>query len=239
MNDVDRYIIQVVNQLFASPEESRRFAADLEAHFAAGLDRNESPSQVIERMGTPEAVAAAFNADRPLRYAGFWRRVIAFLGDIGVLICLALPALGFLLWICPTEQAEITFSAWQIGGLSLFALGVAGTMLFYFPVLEARFGKTVGKHLLRLRVLQESAAPITTGQAFLRRLSYYFDLLAPDALFIPFTPKRQRAMDIVARTVVVLEPGDTATWWRYVLCFLLVAAPLALFGLAALVLRGA
>ena len=71
MNDVDRYIRQVVNLLFASSEESRRFAADLEAHFAEGLERDENSAQVIERMGTPEAVAAAFNDDRPLRYAGF------------------------------------------------------------------------------------------------------------------------------------------------------------------------
>ena len=41
--------------------------------------------------------------------------------------------------------------------------------------------------------------------SFLRRLSYDFEIQPVDALFIPFTEKRQRAFDIVARTVVVHE----------------------------------
>jgi len=239
MNAADRYIHQVESHMFATAEESRRFAADLEAHFAEAASRNESPTQVIDRMGTPEAVAAAFNAERPLRYAGFWQRLSAFVGDLGFLICLDLPALGILLWLLPHGPAQDHLRLWQISILALFGLGIVGTMLLYFPVAEGRFGTTVGKRLLRLRVLEESAAPITMAQAFLRRLSFYFKLLAPDALFIPFTAKRQRALDIVARTVVVQEPGDPASWWRYLLCLVLLVAPLALIGVTAFLLERA
>ncbi len=43
-------------------------------------------------------------------------------------------------------------------------------------------------------------------EAFLRRLPFYFEIWPVDALFIPFTEKRQRAFDIVARTIVVRQP---------------------------------
>jgi len=239
MSAADRYIHQVKSHLFATPEEIHRFTSDLGAHFAEAAARNESPAQVIERMGSAETVAAAFNAERPLYYAGFWQRLVAFLGDLGALACLHLPALGILLWLFPLGQPDAAPAAWHVAVLGLFALGILGTILLYFPILEGRFGSTVGKHILRLRVLQESAAPITMPQAFLRRLSFYFKLIALDALFIPFTAKRQRALDIVARTVVVREPGDAASWWRYGLCLLLLVAPLALFGAAACLLSGA
>jgi len=87
-------------------------------------------------------------------------------------------------------------------------LAAVGVIILYFPIQEARFGQTVGKRLCGLRVLRENGLPIGYREAFLRRLSFYFDVLVVDALFIPFTAKRQRAFDIVARTVVIREPQD-------------------------------
>ena len=87
-------------------------------------------------------------------------------------------------------------------GVAMWALGVG---LLYFPLLEGRYGQTAGKRLLELRVLKESGLPIGYKEAFLRWLPYYFEMLPVDALFILFTARRQRAFDIVARTVVVRE----------------------------------
>jgi uncharacterized RDD family membrane protein YckC len=84
-------------------------------------------------------------------------------------------------------------------------LATFGIIVLYFPILEGRFGQTPGKKLFGLRVLREDGLPINYKEAFLRRISYYFEVLPVDALFIPFTAKRQRAFDIVARTVVVCE----------------------------------
>jgi uncharacterized RDD family membrane protein YckC len=85
------------------------------------------------------------------------------------------------------------------------ALGAVGVILAYFPVLEGRFGRTPGKALLKLRVLGENGLPIGYKEAFLRRLSFYFEMLPVDALFIFFTKKRQRGFDIIARTIVIRE----------------------------------
>ncbi len=92
------------------------------------------------------------------------------------------------------------------GAVGATPLIAGGIFLLYFPILEGRFGQTLGKRLLRLHVLKETGLPIGYKEAFLRRLSFYFDFIAVDALFIPFTRKRQRAFDIIARTVVVREP---------------------------------
>jgi uncharacterized RDD family membrane protein YckC len=84
-------------------------------------------------------------------------------------------------------------------------LGTVGLIMIYFPILEGRFGTTPGKRMFRLRVLKENGLPIGYKEAFLRRLSYYFEFLPVDMLFIFFTEKRQRALDIVARTIVIQE----------------------------------
>jgi uncharacterized RDD family membrane protein YckC len=44
-------------------------------------------------------------------------------------------------------------------------------------------------------------------ETFLRRISMYIKILTIDALFIPFNEKKQRAFDMVAKTVVIYEPG--------------------------------
>jgi uncharacterized RDD family membrane protein YckC len=78
-----------------------------------------------------------------------------------------------------------------------------------------------------IRVIGEEHVNIGLGTAFLRRLSFYFEMLVPDALFIPFTKKKQRALDILAKTVVVREPGGREGWTRY----LLALVPILLAGL--------
>ena len=85
---------------FEAPHASRHAAAepvldltqrDLVAAEAEAEGR--SPREIIDDLGSPEEVAAAFNADREFRYAGFWQRLFAFIGDIGVLTLMAVPIL--------------------------------------------------------------------------------------------------------------------------------------------------
>ena len=75
------------------------------------------------------------------------------------------------------------------------------------PLLEGLFGRTPGKRLSRLRVVRDGGVAIGMKEAFLRRISMYLKILTIDALFIPFNAKKQRAFDMVAKTVVIHEPG--------------------------------
>jgi len=223
MKPVDRYIDDVMHNVFAAAEDRERLEADLRSHFAEAEAEGRALREIIEGLGTPEEVAAAFNAEREIRYAGFWQRLVAFTGDFGLLMCLAMPvlSLAFLMGVMG-EEGDIPI-AWL--GLGAFlAMALFGIFVFYFPLLEAHFGKTFGKYLMRIRVVRENGAPIGLGQAFVRRLSLYFEMLWIDALFIPFTGKRQRALDIIAKTVVAREPGERAPLWAYFVCLLLPAA---------------
>ncbi len=238
MKPVDRYVADVLNNVFATPEDAERLEADLRAHFAEAEARGETPSRIIDVMGRPEDVAAAFNAERDVPYANFWQRVVAFIGDCGLLLALFLPPLAVAALFARLMPEEATSGATPIGWLiilCLLVLAMFGIFIFYFPILEARFGKTFGKHLMRIRVVRENGAPISLGQGFVRRLSLFFKLLVPDALFVPFTEKRQRALDIIAKTVVAQEPGERAPGWAWVVCLLLpVVSGLAVAGVAML-----
>ena len=223
MNDLDRYIDEVMKQLIAAQEAKDRLAADLRAHYAEAEAGGAEPGRILEGMGAPDDVAAAFNAEQEFRYAGFWQRVVAFSGDFGVLLLISLPFVVVIPRLAPV---------FEDGVVGMVAMIVALNVLLasYFPLLEARFGKTFGKHLIRIRVIRENGAPTGIGRAFLRRLSLYLDILFIDALFIPFTEKKQRGFDIVAKTVVVREPGTEAPWWGYAVCLhLLPVAPISLF----------
>jgi uncharacterized RDD family membrane protein YckC len=235
MKLVDRYIDDVMHNVFAGPEDRERLEADLRSHFAEAEAEGRIPREVIEALGSAEEVAAAFNAERQIRYAGFWQRLVAFVGDMGLLACLILPVLllGLSMGVLGAEPGEVPVTRFVL--FIPIGLAVFGLFVFYFPLLESHFGKTFGKHLMRIRVVRENGSPIGLGQAFVRRLSFYFEMLAVDALFIPFTDKRQRALDIVAKTVVAREPGEQAPVWAYAVCLLLpVAALLALLALVAL-----
>ena len=223
MNGMERYIGQVLENVFAAEEDKERFEKDLRTHFADGLAAGETEAEIIRRMGSPDDVAASFMENVQPHYAGFWIRSLAFITDIGLMALLVLPlfCLVFLARFGDREAEQVSLAFLIL--MTPIVLWALALSLFYFPVLERHFGKTLGKHLLKLRVLTETRTRISLGQAFLRRLSAYFEFLMLDALFVPFTAKRQRAFDIVAKTVVVRESTDVGVGWLF--CGLLVAAP--------------
>jgi uncharacterized RDD family membrane protein YckC len=214
-NVTEKYVREVLHHVHAPAHERARIETDLRAHLQDALEgrpAGESMLAVIARMGSPEEVAAAFMAGLRLEYAGFWRRLVAFAVDLAVEFAIVSPlvVVGVVLSNLVPERDPQGAEA-LLGGLLILlivgiALAVAGILLFYFPLLEGRFGQTPGKRLLGLRVVKESGTAIGYKEAFMRRLSFYFEFVALDALFIPFTDKRQRAMDIVAKTVVIRDP---------------------------------
>ncbi len=237
----DRYVHNVLRRIWVPESRRASIESDLRAHFARAREDGESAAAVAARLGAPDDVAAELMEDVELEHAGFWRRVAAFFADLGVLVTGALPIFGLVLLLLPRLQALDGSSDVELPAIfavaAIMALGMAyvGIAVLYFPVFEKRFGKTPGKHLMRLRVRDESGAEIGWGQAIVRRLSLYFEFLALDALFVPFSEKKQRAFDMVADTVVVREPDRSPPGWRGLLAvgfFVLLAATPMLLGLA-------
>jgi uncharacterized RDD family membrane protein YckC len=210
MDETDRYLQQVLRNIQASPQDCRRLEADLRAHIQEATAAGEPLSQVFTRMGTPIEVAEAFMSQRPMYYAGFWPRALASVIDMLIIFLVAsilvLTAIPFSNLV-PAHPRGVEY---LLGGLIILYIlacmaGALGVIILYFPILEGRFGQTPGKLWLRLRVLREDGLPIHYKEAFLRRLSYYTEFMLFDALFIPFSSKKQRALDMVARTIVVRE----------------------------------
>jgi uncharacterized RDD family membrane protein YckC len=210
MSEIEKYVQLVLDNLYASGPDKERIATDLRAHLEEAVQSGEPVKSVIARMGNPQEVAVEFMAQISLPYAGFAHRLLAYGIDFVVIILIAGTFSILSLWLSNLVPDEPHGVGYIVGGMTLAlivasALAAVGFILLYFPLLEARFGQTLGKRLFRLRVLREDGLPIGYKEAILRRLSFYFEFIFIDALFIPFTTKRQRALDIVARTVVVRD----------------------------------
>lgn len=89
--------------------------------------------------------------------AGFWRRLGAFFLD-----CLLLGAIGIAIGFFLAEEL-VSLGAW--GRLLGFAVA-----LIYFGTLNSRLasGQTLGKRLLKIKVVAKDGAPLSVAKAFLR-----------------------------------------------------------------------
>jgi CAAX protease family protein len=135
----------------------------------------------------------------PVRFAGFWRRLLAFLIDnvvwfIGVAYLVA-PLVGD----DPTAGAIVGFA-------------VLTAWFNYFAIAEWRYGQTIGKNILDLRVVPVDAnVELTYNAAAVRNLLRLIDgpltLIAVEYYIVEGSPRRQRLGDRAAHTVVLHEEG--------------------------------
>ena len=147
----------------------------------------------------PATRAGPGRTDPPglLPYSSLGRRAAALGVDLAVLL-----ALGWLVMGAAGDAA---------GGRSTLRPPVAALILAvsaaYYVGMEARFGATVGKHLLGTRVVAEGGSPIDLPAAVIRNLLRIVDGLFGyllGAVVASCSPRRQRIGDRVAGTFVVL-----------------------------------
>jgi len=152
------------------------------------------------------------------RYGGFWRRLFAFLVDKAILyvvslilFLIGLLALGLrhnLMDRIPTSPADLTHGMGIFALLYLAASLLAG--MTYFTWFHGIAGRTPGKMLLGLRVIQASGDPMTPGIAFLRWAGYLISgpVLCLGFLWIAFDGRKQGWHDKIAATIVIRERGE-------------------------------
>ncbi len=170
--------------------------------------RTQPPQQVPPAMQpSPTYQAPAYYTGTPTPYQGVAIRFVAILIDyliIGVISgILAIP----LLVAAIVNVTNGNVSAVSLG--SIVALSVVGLVVWflYFTLLEGRYGQTVGKMALSIKVVRDAdGAPIDYGEAavrtVLRIIDGLFDYLI-GAIFIWTSDEKQRLGDRVAHTVVV------------------------------------
>ena len=92
-------------------------------------------------------------------------------------------------------------------GYSLSTLPTLLSILIWFlqfPLMEGITGQTIGKKLIRIKVVKEDYAPTTVGISFVRHFFDGIDCFFLIGLIIAsLNKKNQRIGDLVARTLVV------------------------------------
>lgn len=194
MTAEDRYISEVVNRLPATRLRSN-VAMELRGHIAERVEHGQSLDEALRQLGDPVALAESYLAAVPLVAGTFWERAGAKLIDLLAVLCI----------VGPTSLA----AAWLLD-LDMFVMGAIGvsigaTVLFggYTALTEWVAGQTLGKRAMGLRVVRESGARISLGQAIVRQLPIWFQVFWLDVLFALFTDRSQRAFELLSKTRVV------------------------------------
>jgi uncharacterized RDD family membrane protein YckC len=165
--------------------------------------------------GTPSEIAGAYMRSYAggLKRAGFWYRSAAYIVDmilLGVVVgILALPFIMFSVWADTIDQTSWIVAMVIIVNL-VIGIIVLGVLFCYFVILEGRFGRTVGKYLLGLKVLNTGGMPVGYKEALLRNIPKFFgNFIFIDALIMVvfFGKEKQRGFDKVADTIVVHSRG--------------------------------
>lgn len=199
----DEYIDNVLSYVPPGPQRER-IELDLRANLAAHVGRG-TLDPAFEQFGEPRAVAESYLAREPLVPGSILKRMAAAFIDIPSVIASGL-FLFYSAWkvFGPTDDSFIT--AIMTRNPIAVGLGFATLMVMsplYYVVAESTTGQTVGKALLGLRVVRESGAKISVGQALVRQIPLICNFYLLDAAFALFTDKKQRAFEMISKTRVV------------------------------------
>ena len=160
-------------------------------------------------MVDQEPVEYRSNKALPLQYKSVGIRFAAILIDtiiisiIGTIVTLPLGASTTATVNQQTGAISITPVYWIVVIIELIIA------FLYFTILEGRYGQTVGKIILKLKVLKADGSPINYKDAGIRTILRIIDVvpfIVPyllGAILIWSSDTKQRLGDRVAHTVVV------------------------------------
>ena len=193
---IDDYINRVLAALPQATPQRSQIALELRGHIAERLEGGRSADDVLRQLGDPVALAESYLSAVPLVAASFGTRLIAKLLDIALVGVFVGAVAGFLTQLVATYwMAPVAVMVVVVGGS--FAFGI------YTIVAEYTAGETIGKRAMSLRVVRESGARISFGQAVVRQLPAFLQVYMIDAMFALFTERRQRAFELLSKTRVV------------------------------------
>jgi uncharacterized RDD family membrane protein YckC len=151
--------------------------------------------------------------DRPVevlegRTAGFVTRMLAYLLD--VLVLTAILAMGSWLAVQTDNlMTEVLPEDIQLGisATTLFALLTPFIIIFYYVMFWSLSGRTIGKWVLGVRVVQADGLPPTIGRSLLRMIGYVVSLIVffLGFLWILIDDQRKGWHDHMAKTWVVYD----------------------------------
>src|SRR5262245_53203391 len=128
------------------------------------------------------------------QFEGLWRRFVAALIDnAGWLL--------FYFWFLSPVVAAAYDSDPEVAGIVVIVF--ISAWFNYFAVCEWRWGQTIGKNVMGMKVISIDRGRISFGQASIRNLLRIVDFFVIGWLMIAGSEMRQRLGDKAAKTVVV------------------------------------
>ena len=195
----EQYLKEFERWVAGPKSRKQQLRAELEEHLRGAEAAGDVDA--MSRLGTPREAAETFSQGYAPPVASPWRRLAAAVTDVAAFV--AIGAVATLLF-------SLIFDRWVEAALLVAWLG---SMLWWavgLTVLEWRNGRTPGKKALGLRVIAESGAAPGFWQIVIRRLTLVFSgpLQLIDWAFMFFNDKHQRGLDILAKTLVVMDPVE-------------------------------
>jgi uncharacterized RDD family membrane protein YckC len=153
------------------------------------------------------------------KFAGFWRRLVAYAID-GVIINIIFAVLLMIVLFALLAGAMSGVSGVRLSDM-MESLSFLGLVVFtfyivlsisYFTYFHGINGRTPGKMLLGLQVLSVDGNPVSFGIAFLRSVGYLVSaIFYIGFIWVAFDHKKQGWHDKIAATVVIIRPGESQT----------------------------
>jgi uncharacterized RDD family membrane protein YckC len=158
------------------------------------------------------------------KYAGFWRRLIAFTIDCTIIssIFTFLFTIMSMAYFFGAIAANSEKFIADLTDPARFSLTVFLLLLFlifintvYFTYFHGATGKTPGKMILGVEVVSDEGSPISFGDAFLRSVGYLVSSLVFTIpigfIWIAFDKRKQGWHDKIAGTVVIIREAQDET----------------------------
>jgi uncharacterized RDD family membrane protein YckC len=193
------YIAQVLDRMPRDTPTREQIALELRGHIAERVGGGRPLADVLQQLGDPGRLAESYLAAVPLESAAADERIAAKLIDALVSVAMVSPII-IVCWI---------LLGWQVVPVVIIVRLVLGSCVLglYTAIAEAQTDQTIGKRLLNLRVVTETGARISGGQAVVRQLPIVLQVIWVDALFALFTDRSQRAFEMLSKTRVVRVPA--------------------------------
>jgi len=139
-----------------------------------------------------------------LFYAGFWMRLWAFLLDL-----ITVLSLNWLL-VSPLIRMTNVNELLSLGPYSFETFLGAIVFFLYFAIMTKRYGQTIGKMVMGLKVISTKEEELTWSQILFREgigrfLHQAFFLFYAIYVMVAFTEKKQGLHDIIGDTFVVFD----------------------------------
>ena len=136
-----------------------------------------------------------------MKYATVLQRIAAWIIDLIILFFVAIFVMGFS-FVSSLFMMNVGFI---VGGI----LSMILIVFVYTIALETAWnGQTVGKKIVKIRVVKENGKSITFTEALIRNIFRIIDnqfVGLVGLILILVTEKKQRIGDLIAKTVVIQE----------------------------------